>query len=80
MEVTLMTTAILVNPYEIKNFKNQIVNPSHFLVIGKRVHRLAKIVKKEWKNFDQKDREFLVEFAYDLIEPNNSIWQFPQKI
>jgi len=48
-------------------------------LVGKRVNRLAKIVKKEWHNFDQKDRDFLVEFAYDLIEQNNTIWNLPKK-
>lgn len=75
-----MTTAVIVNPYEIKKIQDRVVNPSNFLVMGKRIHRLAKIVKQEWHNFEEEDRDFLIKLADDLIEPNNNICNFPQKV
>ncbi len=76
-----MTTVVIVNPYEIKRFKYGLgVNSSKFLVLGKRVHRLAKIIQEQWHNFEQEDKNLLITLAYDLIEPKNSIWKFPQKL
>jgi hypothetical protein len=81
MEVTLMTTVVIVNPDEIKQFKyGVVVNSSKFLLLGEKVHRLAKIIQEEWHNFEQEDQNLLIRLAYDLIEPNNNIWKFPQKL
>lgn len=76
-----MTTVIIVNPDEIKQFKyGVVVNSSKFLLLGERVHRFAKIIQQEWHNFEQEDQNLLIRLAYDLIEPNNRIWKFPQKL
>ncbi|CAC5345376.1 hypothetical protein NO758_01375 [Planktothrix agardhii] len=81
MEVTLVTTVVIVNPYEIKHFKyGVVVNPSKFILVGKKLHRLAKTIQKEWHNFEEEDKDLLIKLAYDLIEPNNSIWKFPQQV
>lgn len=67
-----MTTAVIVNPYEIQHeiqqFKYRRINPSRFLTIGKKINRLTKKIRKNWCHFDEKDQEFLTDFAYDLIE------------
>lgn len=72
-----MSTAIIIDPREIQQIHHRTVNPSRFTMLGRKIHRLAKAVKQEWKNFSLEDRETLKELAYDLIESPkgvSSLW------
>lgn len=64
-----MSTAIILNPHEIRQLQRRTVNPSKFTTLGIEIRRAAKVIKKEWKNFSPEDREMLKSLAYDLIEP-----------
>lgn len=72
-----MSTAIIIDPREIQQIRHRTINSSRFTMLGRKIHRLAKVVKQEWENFSLEDRETLKKLAYDLIEPSSrlsSLW------
>lgn len=76
-----MSTAILIDYYEIQRISQRKVSPSsRFDEIAVKVCTLAKKVKQEWNNFSDEDREMLKELAYTISEPKKSVFNPWHKI
>lgn len=54
---------------EIQQIQSRTANPSRFTTIGRRIHQLARTVKKDWDSFSVEEQQDLKDLAYQLIEP-----------
>lgn len=75
-----MTSAVWIDPNEIRLFQRRGVKPSRFLALGRHLNDAAKKIPKVWNTLSSEERSELKKLAYDLIEPRQGLASFPLKI